>query len=301
MSTDDVLGRPGVLVPPMTPFDADGTVRPEKLPAQVDYIVEECRATAVEALAVEAQEYRALDPAEREAVIRATADAVDARVPLVVGVSSPSTRQAARLGDVARDVDADAVQALIPRRIQGGTTDIGELTAYFEGLGDRIDLPIVAYHNPGPGADLGPDGLRRLAELDEVVAFKESSRNLRHVLRTVELVDRAGLADYYTTMEMLLVTLLLGGSGATMPAPPAGIAAALIEAVEGGDIDAAVAYQREFAEFPARWLDAGLCTVMKAALDHVGIDAGVPYPPATPVGGGDLDALHDHLDTLSLP
>ena len=39
-------------------------------------------------------------------------------------------------------------------------------------------------------------------------------------------IDRAGHARYFTTMQMLLATLQLGGSGATMPPPGSEIARA---------------------------------------------------------------------------
>jgi len=295
-----LLGDPGLIVPPMTPFTPDGDIDYDAYSSQIDFIVEKGGATAVALMAVEAQEYRCLSFEQRAEAIRRGAEAVDGRLPVTVGLSADSYRRAVDLGQVAHEVDAAAGQLLIPRRPQGGATRIDELASFFRLVGDELDLPLVAYHNPGPGATLSPDELVSLAEVDAVVGFKESSRNLRHVLNLVERIDRAGLARYYTTMEMLLVTLLLGGSGATMPAPGSILARELISAFEDGDVERAAEIQRSFASFPMEFLDQGFPVVMKAALEHLGIDVGVPYPPAEPLDDDVRRSIAAELDAMGL-
>ncbi|MFB6069658.1 MAG: dihydrodipicolinate synthase family protein [Halanaeroarchaeum sp.] len=290
----------GLIVPPMTPFEADGTVDETAYESQIEYVVESGSASSVALMAVEAQEYRCLSVEERRRAIERGAAAVDGRLPLVVGVSAPSYRRSIELASVAESVGADAIQALVPARPQGGTTHVEELVAYYEELGAAVDLPIVAYHNPGPGAALDPEGLRAIAAVDAVAGFKESSRNLRHVLRLVETVDRAGLANYYTTMEMTLITALLGGSGATMPAPASIVGQGILDAVEDGDIERATALQRQFAAFPGPFLEHGFPVVMKAALEHVGVDAGRPCPPAEPLPDPVRADLARALDAMDL-
>ncbi|MGQ4554961.1 dihydrodipicolinate synthase family protein [Halobellus sp. GM3] len=294
------LGDPGLIVPPMTPFTADGDIDYDAYEAQIEYIVTESGATAVPLMAVEAQEYRCLDFETRQEAIRRGAEAIDGRVPVVVGASADSVDLAIDVGRVAAEVDAAALQLLIPRRPQGGDQPIEELIAFFERVSEALGLPIVAYHNPGPGADLSTDEMVELARSEAVIAFKESSRNLRHVSNLIERIDRAGLANYYTTMEMLLVTLQLGGSGATMPAPPAEIAAEILQAVQAGAIERAADHQRKFAEFPGPFLHNGFPTVMKAALDHVGVDGGLPYPPADPMDEAERVELGRELDEMGL-
>lgn len=296
----NVFSKPGLLVPPLTPYTEDGDVDYDALAEQIDYIITKCDATAINVLGVEAQEYRFLTDAERRTVIERTIELIDGRIPTIVGVSHPSYEQAIELGQFASDLKAEALQVLIPSRLQGGTTDIDEIIAYFESIGDNTDCPVLAYHNPRTGAHLDADEVIELARLDCVAAFKESSRNLRHILRLVEHVDRAGLARYYTTMEMLLITLLAGGSGATMPAPGAKIGAEIIEAFEAGDIERAVEYQRIHARYPAKWLDYGLAPVMKASLHHLGIKAGIPFPPtADVVNDESLETFLHETDVFS--
>src|SRR2546426_516961 len=78
-------------------------------------------------------------------------------------------------------------------------------------------------------------------------------------------------ARYCTTMQMLLITLLLGGSGATMPPPAAEIARHIIDAWRAQEYQRAAELQLQFALFPSRWMHRGLAPVMKAAMSLIGV------------------------------
>src|SRR5579863_8798852 len=78
---------PGLIVAPLTPFTAELTVDEAALKRQIDYVIEDCRATMVVAAGVETQEYTYLSFEERKALIRRTVEAVAGRVPVMVGIS----------------------------------------------------------------------------------------------------------------------------------------------------------------------------------------------------------------------
>jgi dihydrodipicolinate synthase/N-acetylneuraminate lyase len=80
-------------------------------------------------------------------------------------------------------------------------------------------------------------------------------------------------------MQMLLITLVLGGSGATMPPPAAEIAHHVIDAFVAKDYERAAELQLQFALFPSKWMHRGLAPVMKAAMNLIGVAVGEPYPP----------------------
>ncbi len=104
-------------------------------------------------------------------------------------------------------------------------------------IADKSPLPLLLYLNPGPGADVGIEATVAITKLDKVKYVKESSRNLARVMRLIVEVDHAGHARYFTTMQMLLATLMLGGSGATMPPPGCYIAAKIIDAFNAKDYE----------------------------------------------------------------
>ncbi len=290
----------GILAPVLTPFTPAGEVDRDALAREVDYTIEACGADAIEAAAVETQEYQFLSHDARKDLIRWTVECVRGRRPVIVGISHPNPAVAAELARYAEDLGAHAVQALVPLRPFGGQPTRGEVLRYFEALGKATRLPLVAYINPGPGADVPPPLVLELARLEPVRYFKESSRDLRRVARAIEEVDRAGHARFFTTMEMLLISLQLGGPGATMPPPGAKIGAEVMRAFRAGDAKAAVAAQRKFSLFPARWMQHGLCPVMKAAMRLVGVDVGDPHPPFQPLPPEDVESLRTYLREIAL-
>jgi 4-hydroxy-tetrahydrodipicolinate synthase len=120
------------------------------------------------------------------------------------------------------------------------------------------------------------------------------------VSRLIVEIDRAGHARYFTTMQMLLATLQLGGSGATMPPPGSEIARAVIDAFVAKDYEHAAEIQLQFALFPSKWMHRGLAPAMKAAMNLIGIPAGDPYPPYSPLPRDELAALETTLKATVL-
>ena len=141
------------------------------------------------------------------------------------------------------------------------------------------------YLNQGPGADPSPAATVEIAKIDRVKYVKESSRDLSRVSRLIVEIEHAGHAHYFTTMQMLLASLVLGGTGVTLPPPASFLANKIIEAYVAGDIKEAARLQLQFALFPARWMDAGMATVMKHAMTYLGVPCGNPYPPYPPING----------------
>ena len=125
--------------------------------------------------------------------------------------------------------------------------------------------------------------------------MKESSRDLARVSRLIEEIDHGGHAHYFTTMQMLLASIQLGGSGATMPPPGAFVANAIITAFNAGDHVEAARLQRQFALWPARWMSYGLAPALKAAMDIIGLPLGNPYPPFKAVSENDKAEMREYL------
>jgi len=290
----------GTIVPPLTPF-RDGRVDYDALRAMVDYVVEDCNASMVVAAGVEAQEYQFLSLADRKELIAKTIELVGGRRPVAVGISHPSFATAIELADFAEEKGASALQLLAPMRPTGGVIKTSELIAYFRAVLDRTSLPMMLYLNQGPGADPSVQATVELAKLDRIDFIKESSRDLARVSRLIFEIEHAGHAQYFTTMQMWLATLALGGSGVTVPPPAALITRRMFDAFEAGEFKEAARLQGQLALFPARWMEFGLAAVMKAALTHLGVPSGDPYPPYEPVTGDALAALKAYLDTTDLP
>src|SRR5690606_12634741 len=134
-SRGDAMSTPGLIVAPLTPFTPALEVDVPALKRQIDYVVEDCRATMVVAAGVETQEYTYLDMEQRKALIARTIECVDGRAPVMVGITHPSFRTAIDLAHEAERRGAAAVQLLAPLRPFAGPPTQGELIAYFEAVG----------------------------------------------------------------------------------------------------------------------------------------------------------------------
>lgn len=292
------MNLPGLIVAPVTPFDADQAVDTARLKTVVDFAVPD--AALIIAAGVEAQEYQYLDLGQRKDLIARTIEFVDGRVPVTVGCSHPSFKTVGELAGFAKAQGAHSIQVLAPLRPFGGVPNDDDLVRYFEAVSGETDLPIIAYLNAGPGADASPAATIAIAKLAKVEYLKESSRDMTRVGRLITEIEQAGHARYFTTMQLLLPTLLLGGSGVTLPTPASRLARKVIDAFTSGDIEEAARLQRQFTLWPAKWMNYGLTPTMKASLGLLGLDVGGLYPPFKSITGADLDALSAYLKTTDL-
>src|SRR5947209_8342482 len=218
----------------------------------------------------------------------------------MVGISHASFKTSIELAHFSEDLGAAAVQLLAPLRPFAGPPTQSDLIAYFEAVARETELPITLYLNPGPGADVSVADTIALAKLPRVQFIKESSRDLARVSRLIVEIDHAGHARYFTTMQMLLATLQLGGSGATMPPPGCEIARRIIDAFLAKDYERAATLQLQFALFPAKWMHRGLAPAMKAAMNLIGVAVGDPYPPYGSLSNDEIEALAALLGTTVL-
>jgi 4-hydroxy-tetrahydrodipicolinate synthase len=291
MSVDLNWNLPGNVVPPITPFNDDGSVDYKTLAHEIDYVITSSRPAAVCVAGVEAQEYQYLSDEERRLLIRETIAMIGGRAPALVGVSHASFRTSIKLAEYAAELGASAVQLLLPNRPSGGPATTGEIVAYFELISGATPLPVVAYHNQGPGADMTVKGLLEVLALDNVVALKESSRNQRFLAQLLHDCQARNLAHIFTTLEVLLGTLILGASGGTMPPPGSALSALLVEAYHAGDLKRAIRIQQLLSVMPAQWVQYGLVAVSKQSLRALGLDCGVTYPPFGTVPPTSIDEI----------
>jgi len=288
----------GIIGACLTPFGEDDRVNYKALEREINFIVADCDAISI--AAVEAAEYTMLSREERKELLRIATEMVDKRRPVILGASSPSPREVLELAEYAARVGGDLVQVLMPLRPWGGQPTIAELMEFFTQVASASSLPVVCYHNPGPGADPPQDAFVKISEIPNIRYFKESSRDITKISRLIEQIDLAGRGYYFTTMQPLLATLMMGGSGATMPPPGTRIGAQVVRAFREGNIERARYWQRCFALFPGKWAAYGLPPVMKSAMKHFGVDIGDPSRPYAPVSPRDHAQIGHFLRQIGL-
>ena len=118
----------------------------------------------------------ALPPAVRRAVVERTIQQVAGRVPVLVGISDTVLADSLALARYAADSGAAAVVAAPPYYFPAGQEP---LERWCRTLVAGLSLPLVLYNMPEMvKVVLGPELVRRLAELSEIVGLKDSGGDL---------------------------------------------------------------------------------------------------------------------------
>lgn len=112
-----------------------------------------------------------LEEREKEQLIARAAEQIGGAIPLVVGISSPSTAKSIAFGKKAQALGADAFMATPPYYVKPGWRGV---KAHFEAI-DQLHRPLMIYNHPGrTGIALSQENLLELSHLASVIAIKES-------------------------------------------------------------------------------------------------------------------------------
>jgi 4-hydroxy-tetrahydrodipicolinate synthase len=155
-------------------------------------------------------ENNSLDPDEKRDVLRAAVEVVNRRVPVLSGVSELDTRRAVAYARDAERLGADGLMVL-PAMVYVPKPE--ELLAHFRAVAEATSLPVMLYNNPPAyRVNIDLDVLRRLAELPNILALKESAPDPR---RFTDLVNAFGdRFDLFAGLDdIALEGLLLGAKG----------------------------------------------------------------------------------------
>ncbi|MEV7012586.1 dihydrodipicolinate synthase family protein [Streptosporangium sp. NPDC051022] len=230
--------------------------------------------------------------AERRRVAEIAVAELSGRVPVVVGITAYTAAEAIELARHAAETGADGVLATPPPYVHPGPEDI---LAFYSQVSSATDLPFMVYNWPrGVAVDISahPGLMARLADLDRVVAIKDSTGDWLRMLGTVEaVVDRVRVFGSFLHRRGLAVLLELGGDGnidgGGMGAP---FAVPYYEAVEAGDARTARGWVDRYAALSSRLINPDYSGVygtpiaqLKAAMAMLGQPGGHVRPPLLPI------------------
>lgn len=207
--TDRNFDLGGVVVATTLPFKEDPSapaglaVDHEKYAAHCNWLIESgCRGVGPNG---SLGEYSSLTDDERRAVVRTAVEAVDGRGLVVAGVHGVGSHQAVHWAQLAKEDGADGVLLLPPIVYRANRSEIID---HYKAV-NEVGLPIMAYNNPfDTKVDLTPDIVAELAELENVVAIKEFSGDVRRVLEIKERCD----IDVIAGADDLLFEALVAGA-----------------------------------------------------------------------------------------
>jgi 1-pyrroline-4-hydroxy-2-carboxylate deaminase len=229
-------------------------------------------------------ENNSLDAAEKQTVLRAVAEVVAGRVPVITGVSEFDTRRAVAFVKDAKTSGADGFMVL-PAMVYVPTAE--ELVMHFRAVAEATDLPVMLYNNPPAyRVNITEEVLRALSDVPNIVAIKESAPDPR---RFTDIFNAFG--DRYALLagldDVVFEGFVLGAagwvSGLTNAFPRESIQ--LVAAIRAGNLDRARAIYRWF--MPLLHLDAehDLVQSIKLAEQIMGRGSERVRPPRLPLSG----------------
>ena len=219
---------------------------------------------------------------EKMAALKAVTEAVDGRVPVMMGIGSITTAEACALAYHAEGAGAAAVLT-VPINYWKPTER--EICRHYETIADASALPCWIYNNPPlTGVDITPQIVAKLAAKANIVGIKESSGDLSRVLTIPELTDgKVAVGPGYESfvIEAIAMGAAAWFSGINNVAPA--LCVRIWNLAKAGNFAGAFSIARDLhplAELISRY---GHVRVVPEALDLIGLSVGVPRLPLLPL------------------
>ena len=284
-----------------TPFTSDLSIDEESFVANISRLFD-AGATGMVAAGCTG-EFWALTLEERAKLARLTADACKGRGPAIIGTGSIREGEIIEQTFAAKDAGADGVLVMPPYFAR--VTD-AEIIAHFEAIAERSALPVVLYNIPGnAGNAITPEIADRLADLDKVVAIKESSGDWNTFQATLNRVkDR--IRVFCGPSSVFGVPATLAGADGLIDCFPNVWAPGCLDLwhkTRAGELDDAWALQRTGIALTELFTSGGrtLYPATKAAMNHFGLPGGGHMrPPYRDLDGAPLKSLLAELDRMTV-
>ena len=200
----------GAITPLITPFAEDGELDLETVARLVDWQL----GAGSHAISVGGSTGEPVSQtvAERIAVMRAAAAAIDGRAPFVPGTGSIRMDETFELTAEAQRLGASGALVVAPYYARPQQSGLVEW--YSRVASEFPDFPIIVYNVPVRSAvDIAPETVGRLARMhDNIVGIKETTRDFEHVSYVLNECGSDFIA--LSGIELLCYPMLaLGGRG----------------------------------------------------------------------------------------
>lgn len=155
---------------------------------------------------------------EKKQIISVWKEEVKDTMPILAGVSGPSTANGMREARDAEEAGADGLVVFPIPAYAGSPLAVEVPLSYHEAIAESVDIPIVLFQLQASlgGVIFDSDTLERLLEIDSVIAIKEASFDTITFMRTAEIVKKASRKITFLTGNdnFILESFLLGADGA---------------------------------------------------------------------------------------
>src|SRR4051794_15563393 len=290
-----------------TPFSEDESYDPDTHRALLDwYIGEGLHGVLVNGTT---GEWFAQTHEERRLVAETVIEHVAGRIPVVIGCTAYTAREAGELARHAVAAGADGVESTAPPYVKPWDD---EVVAYYEDLAAATDAPLMVYNwVHGTAVDMTAELVLRLAEIDTIVALKDSTPRQEQFFETNRAVnDRLRVFGPFMSVAGYEELKAHGGDGFIGGGTVFGTPDPQFWVDHwNGDDEACRAHARRTDDlFPRLWLPGGWAgkyggyqSQLKAIMAMLGQPGGHPRRPRLPVDDPQsLREIHDVLVEFGL-
>jgi 4-hydroxy-tetrahydrodipicolinate synthase len=280
----------------VSPIDSSGRIKTDVLARLCDDLIK----AGVHGLTPlgSTGEFAYLDRAQRTAVVQATIEATNKRVPVVAGVAATATADAVAQAKEYQRLGADGILAILEAYFPVKDAQIEQ---YFRAIADAVDIPVVLYTNPQfQRSDLSLDVIARLAEHPRIRTIKDASTNTGRLL---SIMNRAPTMRVFSASAHIpAAVMLIGGVG--WMAGPANIvprqSVRLYDLCRAQKWPEAMELQRKLWRINEAFARFNLAACIKAGLQLQGYDVGDPVPPQAALTAEERKAVEKTLMELDI-
>jgi len=286
-----------------TPFDVDRKLDLSALGTLLEWLHSEGMHGLL--IAGTTGEWPSMSPEECKTLFSAAGNQLGGKLPLLAGCTAFTAERVLDLADHAADSGFDGI-VVTPPPYYRPLPD--EIFGFYRDISARSRLPICVYNwPPGTGIDMPLDLLKRIAGLDNVVAIKQSTSDLRKFLDTFfALKDELRIFGHAMDEHGLALLESRGGDGTMGAGGVLGrIHADFYNHLWAGDIAAARECGRKDRLILDAWYTPELVgrfgsgpAILKAALNVQGLPGGYVRPPLQDVSAQDVERIRETLATL---
>ena len=280
----------------VTPF-SNGEVNYKKLEELINFHIE--NKTDAIIICGTTGESATMTDKERREVIKFTVDKVDRRIPVIAGSGSNNTAYSIELSKYCQEIGVDGLLIVTP--YYNKSTQSG-LIEHYKAIANSVDLPIIVYNVPGrTGVNIKPETVKKLSEIENIVAIKEASGDISQVSEIARLCGEN--FDIYSGNDDMIVPILsVGGKGVIsvvaniLPKETHDI----VEKYLSGDVNESRKLQLGMNELINTLFIEVNPIPVKAAMNLMGMDVGGLRLPLTDISQQSLEVLIDNMQKYGI-
>lgn len=289
----------GIFTPNLVPYTADGDINEAELRRYVDWLIER----GVHGLYPNGStgEFTRFTPEERRRIVAIIADQVRGRVPILAGAAEANVKETLSACEYYASLGIRAVAIVAPFYYKLSPASV---YAYFKEIGDNTPIDVTLYNIPMFASPIDVPTLQRLSdECERIVAIKDSSGEIPHMIRMIQAVkpNRPEFA-FLTGWDAALMPMLLagadGGTNASSGVVPE-LTRRLYDLTMNHQIDAARAIQYDLVKlFDTMIYSAEFPEGFRAAVGLRGFEMGRGRQPLSAEQRTDLSTLSNELQCM---